>query len=330
MSDIPSHMRAVTIAEFGGPDVLEIGETPTPKPNAGEVLIAVEAAGVNRPDIVQRQGAYPPPPGASDILGLEVAGRVVALGPDVDDWTIGDGVCALVTGGGYAQYCAAPAATCLPIPDGLSAIEAAAIPETFYTVWSNLVDRAQLKAGETLLVHGGTSGIGTTAIQMAKARGAKVLTTAGSDDKCETCRALGADLAINYQTTDFVGAVKEAGSADVILDMVGGSYLPRNLKCLKPDGRHVSIAFLQGSVAEINFMSVMMKRLTLTGSTLRARDVDFKSKIAGALKTHIWPLIESGQIRPLIDSTVLLNQAVEAHKRMESNAHKGKIVIEMA
>ena len=330
MTTIPSTMRAITTTGFGGAEVLELGHVETPKPGPGDVLISVHAAGVNRPDIVQRQGAYPPPPGASDILGLEVAGRVVALGADVGGLTVGDQVCALVTGGGYAEYCVAPRATCLAIPDGLSSIEAAAIPETFFTVWSNVFDRAKLKSGETFLVHGGTSGIGTTAIQLAKAFGAKVFTTAGSDEKCQTCKDLGADLAINYKTTDFVDAVKEAGGADVILDMVGGSYLARNIKCLKADGRHVSIAFLEGAVAEINFMSVMMKRLTLTGSTLRARDVDFKAAIALALIEHVWPLMETGKLGPLVDSTFPLAQAREAHRLMESNAHKGKIVLEMA
>jgi len=322
-------MKAVTTTGFGGPDVLELSQIETPKPGTGEVLIAVDAAGINRPDIVQRQGAYPPPPGASEILGLEIAGRVVAIGADVSTLDIGDKVCALVTGGGYGEYCCAPAVTCLRIPRGLSMIEAAALPETFYTVWSNVFDRAHLMPGETFLVHGGTSGIGTTAIQLAKSFGANVFTTAGSDEKCQTCADLGADLAINYKTTDFVEAVKNAGGADVVLDMVGGSYMARNIKCLKADGRHVSIAFLDGSVAEINFMSVMMKRLTLTGSTLRARDTGFKAAIAVALEEHVWPRLEAGEIRPLIDSTFPLAQVQEAHIRMESNAHKGKIVLEI-
>jgi len=322
-------MQAVTTTGFGGPDVLELSQIEMPKPDKGEVLIAVQAAGINRPDIVQRQGAYPPPPGASEILGLEVAGSVVALGPGVDTLAIGDQVCALVTGGGYADYCCAPALTCLQIPEGLSMIEAAAVPETFYTVWSNVFDRARLMPGEAFLVHGGTSGIGTTAIQLAKSFGAQVFTTAGSDEKCQTCTELGADLAVNYKTTDFVEAVKNAGGVDVILDMVGGSYLARNVKCLKPDGRHVSIAFLEGAVAEVNFMSVMMKRLTLTGSTLRARDTAFKGAIAEALREHVWPRLETGEIRPLIDSTFPLDQVRKAHQLMESNAHKGKIVLEI-
>lgn len=330
MSTIPNQMRAITTTGYGGTDVLTPAEIDTPKPDSGEVLIAVEAAGLNRPDIVQRQGAYPPPPGASEILGLEVAGTVAAIGSGVSTLNIGDRVCALVTGGGYAEYCCAPAATCLPIPAGFSMVEAAALPETIYTVWSNIFDRGRLMSGESLLVHGGTSGIGTTAIQIAKAFGARVFTTAGSDEKCRTCAELGADLAINYKTADFVELVKQSGGADVVLDMVGGDYLARNIKCLKPDGRHVSIAFLGGSVAEINFMPVMMKRLTLTGSTLRARDVAFKSAIAEALKEHVWPRLEAGEIRPLIDSTFPLDQVRKGHDRMESNAHQGKIVMEMA
>jgi putative PIG3 family NAD(P)H quinone oxidoreductase len=294
------------------------------------VLIEVAAAGVNRPDILQRQGAYPPPPGASDIPGLEIAGTVVALGQGVSDWALGDEVLALVTGGGYAAYCTAPAPQCLAIPSTLEMDEAAALPETFFTVWSNVFERAALKPGETLLIHGGSSGIGTAAIQIAHALGSTVIVTAGSDDKCGACEVLGADHAINYRDQDFVEAVKkitDGRGVDVILDMVGGDYVQRNLKILAADGRLVNIAFLNGSKVEVDLMTLMLKRLTITGSTLRARSVEFKAAIAAQLKAKIWPLIEAGKITPFIHATFTLEEAAEAHALMESSEHIGKIVL---
>ncbi len=329
---LPELMTVVEIAQSGGPEVLKPATRPPPSPRPGEVLIEVAAAGVNRPDMIQRQGLYPPPPGASDIPGLEIAGAVVALGDGVDGWSAGDAACALVTGGGYAEYCAAPAAQCLPPPAGLSLIEAAALPETLFTVWSNVFDRAGLKQGESFLVHGGTSGIGTTAIQLAKAFGARVFATAGSDEKCAACLSLGADRAINYNDEDFVQAVKdETGGtgADVILDMVGGDYVARNIAALAADGRMVSIAFLKGAKVEVNLMPVMLKRLTLTGSTLRARSVAFKAAIARRLREKVWPLIETGRIKPVIAATFPLARAADAHRLMESSAHIGKIVLEV-
>ncbi len=325
-------MTVVEITESGGPEVLKPATRPLTPPRAGEVLIKVAAAGVNRPDMIQRQGLYPPPPGASDIPGLEIAGAVVALGDGVDGWSTGDAACALVTGGGYAEYCAAPAAQCLPPPEGLSLIAAAALPETLFTVWSNVFDRAGLKQGESFLVHGGSSGIGTTAIQLAKAFGARVFATAGSDEKCAACLSLGADRAINYNDEDFVQAVKdETGGkgADVILDMVGGDYVARNISALAADGRMVSIAFLKGAKVEVNLMPVMLKRLTLTGSTLRPRSVAFKAAIAQRLRQKVWPLIETGRIKPVIHATFPLARAADAHRLMESSAHIGKIVLEV-
>ena len=325
-------MTVVEITESGGPEVLKPATRPLTPPRAGEVLIKVAAAGVNRPDMIQRQGLYPPPPGASDIPGLEIAGAVVALGDGVDGWSTGDAACALVSGGGYAEYCAAPAAQCLPPPEGLSLIEAAALPETLFTVWSNVFDRAGLKQGESFLVHGGSSGIGTTAIQLAKAFGARVFATAGSDEKCAACLSLGADRAINYNDEDFVQAVKdETGGkgADVILDMVGGDYVARNIAALAADGRMVSIAFLKGAKVEVNLMPVMLKRLTLTGSTLRPRSVGFKAAIAQRLRQKVWPLIETGRIKPVIHATFPLARAADAHRLMESSAHIGKIVLEV-
>lgn len=301
-----------------------------PQPAAGEVLIEVAAAGINRPDVLQRQGAYPPPPGASDIPGLEIAGEVVALGENVSGLSLGDEVLALVTGGGYAEYCTAPARQCLPIPKGLEMDEAAAIPETFFTVWSNVFDRAGLKPGETLLVHGGSSGIGTTAIQLAHALGSTVITTAGNDEKCGACDVLGADLTINYREQDFVAEVKDftdGRGVDVILDMVGGDYVQRNLKALAVEGRLVNIAYLQGSKVEVDLKPVMLKRLTLTGSTLRARDIDFKAAIADNLRKHVWPLIESESVAPFIHATFSLAEAQQAHELMESSEHIGKIVL---
>ena len=331
-AELPETMTAVEITEDGGPDVLKPTTRPVPETQAGEVLIKVAAAGVNRPDMVQRQGLYPAPPGASDIPGLEVAGTIVAIGADAGGWAIGDGVTALVTGGGYAEYCAAPVPQCLAVPQGLSLVEAAALPETFFTVWSNVFDRAGLEPGETFLVHGGSSGIGTTAIQLAKAQGARVLITAGSDEKCAACRELGADRAINYRTEDFVEIVKEetgGKGADVILDMVGGDYVARNIKAAAVDGRIVNIAFLKGPKVEVNLLPVMLKRLTLTGSTLRARSVGFKGAIAGRLKETVWPLIEAGRVKPVIHATFPLAQAADAHRLMETSAHIGKIMLEV-
>jgi len=301
-----------------------------PTPSAGQVLIKVVAAGVSRPDVMQRQGLYPPPPGASDIPGLEVAGTIQALGDHINHLNIGDRVCALVTGGGYAEYCITSDTLCLPIPEGLSFIQAAALPETFFTVWSNVFDRAHLQPGETLLVHGGTSGIGTTAIQLAKAFNAKVIVTAGSKTKCEFCLQLGADATINYKEQDFFEEVMRfTGNkgVDVILDMIGGDYFPRNLKCMADDARLVQIAVQNGPKAEINLLPIMLKRLTITGSTLRARDDVFKKDIADKLLEKVWPLLESGQIKPIINSTLALTDAALAHQLMESSQHIGKIIL---
>ena len=326
----PETMTAIEIPEPGGPDALVPTTRPVPEPGAGEVLIKVAAAGVNRPDVMQRQGGYPPPPGASDIPGLEIAGAVAALGPGVTGLKIGDQVLALVTGGGYAEYCAAPTAQCLPVPKGLDLKEAAAIPETFFTVWTNVFDRGGLQAGESLLVHGGSSGIGTTAIQLAHAFGARVFTTAGSAEKCKACESLGAERAINYREEDFVEVVKEAtGNAgvNVVLDMVGGDYIQRNIKALAPDGRLCYIAFLGGSKAEVDFLPMMLKRITISGSTLRARSVEFKAEIAQNLKKNVWPLIEAGTVKPILHETFPLAEAAAAHRLMESSAHIGKIVL---
>ncbi len=327
---LPATMTAIEIAEPGGPEVLRPVERPVPTPGAGEVLIEVAAAGVNRPDVLQRQGGYPPPPGASDIPGLEVAGRVAALGEGVSELGVGDQVTALVTGGGYARYCPAPAAQCLPWPEGFGAVHAAALPETFFTVYSNVFDRGRLTKGERFLVHGGSSGIGTTAIQLARAFGAEVYATAGSAEKCRVCAELGAARAINYREEDFVEVVKEAtqgAGVDLILDMVGGDYIPRDIKALATAGRLVFIAFLHGPKAEVNFLPVMLKRLTITGSTLRARDVAFKADIAQKLRRHVWPLLAAGEVRVLVHQTFSLDQAAEAHRLMESSAHIGKIVL---
>lgn len=324
---LPDSMTAIEIRKAGAPDVLQPTTRPVPQPGEGELLIKVAAAGVNRPDVLQRKGGYPPPPGASDIPGLELAGEIVQLGDHVESFSLGDKVVALVTGGGYAEYCVAPAAQCLAVPQGLSMAEAAGLPETFFTVWSNVFDRAGLRAKERLLVHGGTSGIGTTAIQLAKAFGAEVFTTAGSEEKCQACRDLGADLAINYREDDFEAIIKERGGVDVVLDMVGGSYVPKNISLLKPDGRLVFIAFLGGAKAEVDFSKVMLKRLVVTGSTLRARDVTFKAAIAAHLQTAVWPLIEAGRVKPLLFKTFPLAEASEAHRLMESSAHIGKIVL---
>ncbi len=327
---LPSEMTAIEIRTPGGPEVLVPTRRPLPTPAAGEVLIQVAAAGVNRPDVLQRKGGYAPPPGASDIPGLELAGRVVALGEGAGDWRLGDAVTALVAGGGYAEYCTAPAPQCLPIPKGLTLLEAAAIPETYFTVWSNVFDRGGLKAGEVFLVHGGSSGIGTTAIQLAAAFGARVFATAGSPEKVKACEALGAERGINYRDEDFVAVVKAAtGGAGVnlVLDMVGGSYVQRDIAALAPDGRLVFIAFLGGAKAEVDFSQIMMKRLTVTGSTLRPRPIAFKAAIAQNLKARVWPLLEAGQARPQIFKTFPLAEAAAAHALMESSAHVGKIVL---
>jgi putative PIG3 family NAD(P)H quinone oxidoreductase len=327
---LPTTMRHIATTGPGGPEVLGLAEGPVPTPGPGEVLIAVEAAGVNRPDVVQREGKYPPPPGASPVLGLEVAGTIAAVGPDAGDWAVGDAVCALLAGGGYAEYAVAPAAQCLPIPDGLSMVEAAALPETYFTVWTNVFQRGRLRPGETFLVHGGTSGIGTTAIQLAQAFGARVFATAGSDEKCVACRDLGASAAINYRVEDFVEVAKaltDGRGVDVVLDMVGGPYIQRNLRVLAQEGRLVQIAFLQGSKVELDLMPVMLKRLTLTGSTLRARSVAEKGAIAAELRDRVWPLLAAGRVKPVIHRTFPLAEAAEAHRLMEAGTHIGKIVL---
>ncbi len=332
MTSIPSSMTAIAINKPGGPEVLEPITMPTPVPGAGEVLIKVAAAGVNRPDVLQRKGAYPPPPGASEIPGLEIAGEVVALGESASNWEIGDKVCALVAGGGYAQYCVVHETNALPVPAGLTMAEAAGVPETFFTVWTNVFERGALKPGESLLVHGGSSGIGTTAIQIASQLGSTVYTTAGSGDKCTACENLGAKRAINYREEDFVEVLKqETGKQgiDVILDMVGGDYIQRNIKAAARDGRIVNIAYLNGSKAEVDFMMVMLKRLTLTGSTLRIRPVADKAAIAGALRKTVWPLIEAGKVKPQLFQTFPLTDANKAHALMETSAHIGKIVLEI-
>jgi NADPH2:quinone reductase len=325
-------MKAIEIAQPGGPDVLKLGERPTPVPAQGEVLIKVAAAGVNRPDVEQRKGTYPPPPGASDIPGLEIAGTVAALGPGANGLKLGDAVCALVSGGGYAEFCTAPVPQCLPVPKGLGMVEAAALPETFFTVWQNVFDRARLKGGETILIHGGSSGIGTTAIQMAKVMGARVLATAGSDEKCKACVALGAERAINYNTEDFAEVVlaetKKKG-ADVILDMVGGKYFERNVAVLAIEGRLSVIALLGGRDAKLDLALLLRKRLTVVGSVLRARPIAEKGAVAESLRREIWPLISAGKIKPVIDSTFPLADAAKAHARMETSAHVGKIVLKV-
>lgn len=327
---LPTSMNVVEIAAPGGPEVLRAAIRPLPELRRGEVLIQVAAAGVNGPDLFQRRGAYPPPPGASDLPGLEVAGTVIALADDVENLKIGDEVCALVTGGGYAQYCAAPAKLCLPVPKDLNLVAAATLPETFFTVWSNVFDRGRLMPGETLLVQGGASGIGATAIQMAVALGNRVLATAGSDEKCAACEKLGAQPAINYRTEDFVEVVRKSTDGqgvDVILDMVAGDYVAREIKALALDGRLVIIALLGGAKGLADFSSVMLKRLTITGSTLRPRPLDFKAAIARSLQTTIWPLIDAGRIKPVIHATFPLSEAAKAHALMESGAHIGKIVL---
>jgi NADPH2:quinone reductase len=330
MANLPDIMRAILATRPGGPEALEIQSRPRPTPGAGEILVKVEAAGVNRPDVLQRQGLYQPPPGASDVLGLEIAGEVVALGPGALRHALGARVAALVPGGGYAEYCLAHETNALPIPPGLGPVEAAAIPETYFTVWTNVFERGALKAHETLLVHGGSSGIGTTAIQLAKAFGARVIATVGSDEKAKACLALGADLAVNYQTEDFVVATLAATDgkgANVILDMVGGDYVARNYAAAAVDGRIVQIAFLHGPKVAIDLHVVMAKRLYHTGSTLRPRSAAEKAAIADALRAKVWPLIAEGRCKPVIDSTFPLAEAASAHRRLESSAHVGKIVL---
>ena len=330
MAPLPATMTAIAIPQPGGPEVLVPETRPLPTPAEGEILVRIAAAGVNRPDVIQRLGQYPAPPGASDIPGLEFAGEVVAIGPNATRYRVGDKVAALVAGGGYAEYATVHASNALPVPQGLSMVEAAAIPETYFTVWSNLFDRGRLASGETALIHGGTSGIGTTAIQLAKAFGARVIATAGSEAKCAACLGLGADFAIDYRNADFVAETKRVTGgkgADVILDMVGGDYIGRNYEAAAQDGRIVQIAMLNGAVAKVNFMRLMLKRLTHTGSTLRARSVGFKAEIARALETKIWPLLEAGRAKPVIDSTMPLEEAAHAHRRMESSSHIGKIVL---
>jgi len=324
-------MRAIEISASGGPDVLRPVERPDPIPGEGEVLIRVAAAGVNRPDVMQRKGLYPPPDGASDLPGLEVAGEIVALGGGVTGWHPGDQVCALVSGGGYATLCVAPAPQCLPLPRGLDVVRAAAIPETFFTVWTNVFERGHLQAGESALVHGGASGIGTTAIQIATQRGARVFATAGSDEKCRACEQLGAVRAINYRTHDFGDAIRDltgGRGVDLVLDIVGGSYGARNLAVLGVDGRLVQIGLMEGeAIAAVDFRRVLGRRLTITGSTLRPRSVEEKGRIAAALRREVWPLLESGAVQPIVDRVFPLAQAADAHRLMESGNYVGKIVL---
>lgn len=323
-------MRAVEISAPGGPEVLKPTRRPPPRLAAGDVLIEVFAAGVNRPDVLQRQGVYPPPKDACDLPGLEVAGRIAAVAEGVAGWSVDDAVCALVNGGGYAEYCAVPAGQCLPMPHGLDFVQAASLPETCFTVWTNVFDRGRLEPGETFLVQGGSSGIGVTAIQMVRAFGNRVFATAGSAEKCAACIELGAEVAINYRTEDFVEIVKQATAGrgvDVILDMVGGDYVPRELKALASDGRLVLIAFLGGAKATVNLADIMVRRLVLTGSTLRARTAAVKAAIARSLRDQVWPLIEAGRIRPVVHAVFPLDQAADAHALMESGAHIGKIVL---
>lgn len=330
MTALPAMMTAIGFDAPGGPDVLKPQQRPVPQPGPGQILVHVAVAGVNRPDVLQRMGGYAPPPGASDIPGLELAGRIVALGEGVSRYEVGDQVCALVAGGGYAEYAVVHEDNALPIPSGLSLEEAGAIPETFFTVWTNVFQRGGLKKGESFMVHGGTSGIGTTAIQLAKAFGATVLATAGSDEKCAACRDLGADHAINYRTEDFVAAAKAATGGrgvNLILDMVGGDYINRNYDAAAESGRIVQIAFLEGPKAEVDFRRLMMKRLTHTGSTLRPRTIPEKAAIARELEEKVWPLLTEGRCKPVIHARFPLAQAAEAHRLMESNAHIGKIVL---
>jgi putative PIG3 family NAD(P)H quinone oxidoreductase len=330
--ELPRTMTVMAIKAPGGPEVLTAEERPLPAPGEGEILVRVRAAGVNRPDVAQRQGLYPPPPGASDLPGLEVAGEVAAVGPGTRRFAPGDKVCALAPGGGYAQFCKMHETSALPLPEGLTMIEAAAIPETYFTVWTNVFDRGRLREGETLLVHGGSSGIGTTAIMLAKAFGARVVATAGSPEKCETCRKLGADAAINYRTEDFVAGTKaatEGRGADVILDMVGGDYVAKNYEAAAEQGRIVQIAFLKESKVTLDLRRLMMKRLVHTGSTLRPRSVEEKAAIARSLEEKVWPLLRQGRCKPVIHAVFKLADVPKAHALMESSAHIGKIVLEL-
>ncbi|MGD9829593.1 MAG: NAD(P)H-quinone oxidoreductase [Hyphomicrobiaceae bacterium] len=330
MPQVPSEMNAITMTGQGGPEVLALSRLPVPTPGPGQILVKVAAAGVNRPDVIQRQGAYPPPKDHSPLLGLEIAGTVAALGQGTTRYQVGEEVCALVNGGGYAEYCLAEEGAALPIPAGLDLVHAAAVPETFFTVWHNVFERGALQPGEWFMVHGGTSGIGTTAIQLAKAFGAHVIATAGSDDKCRTVRELGADRAVNYKSEDFVAVAKEVTGGkgvNVILDMVGGDYIERDIIAAADDGRIVQIAFLSGPVAKVNFARLMVKRLVLTGSTLRPRTREVKAGIAQALEAKAWPLLATGRIKVVLDSTFPLAEAAEAHRHMETSAHVGKIVL---
>ncbi|WP_116598951.1 NAD(P)H-quinone oxidoreductase [Primorskyibacter marinus] len=322
-------MRAVEISQPGGPEVLTLVERPRPEAAHGQVVLKLAYAGVNRPDALQRAGAYAPPPGASDLPGLEAAGEVVAVGPGVDWPSVGDKVCALLPGGGYAEYVATPAAHCLPVPQGMDLKQAACLPETFFTVWSNVFMRGGLQAGERFLIHGGSSGIGTTAIQLAGHFGARVFATAGSADKCAACTDLGAERAINYRDEDFVEILRAEGGANLILDMVGGDYIPRNIKALADDGRLVQIAFLSGPKVALNFAQVMTRRLTITGSTLRPQSDLAKARIADALREQVWPLLDAGKVAPVMDSEFPLEQAADAHARMEGSTHIGKIVLKI-
>ena len=330
MSSLPTTMTGIALNGKGGPEVLQPASMPAPEPGHGQLLVKVAAAGVNRPDVQQRMGAYPPPPGHSPLCGLEIAGEVAAVGSGVARWKIGDKVCALVNGGGYAEYCIAEEVQALPIPKGLSMAEAGGVPETYFTVWNNVFERGALEAGDWFLVHGGTSGIGTTAIQLAKAFGARVVATAGSADKCQVCRDLGADVAVNYKTDDFVAVVKDATGGhgiDVTLDMVGAEYTERNIAAAAEDGRIVQIATLGGPMTTFTLPRLMMKRLTLTGSTLRPRTREVKARFARALEKQVWPLIESGRVKIVMDSTFPLANAADAHRRMETSQHVGKIVL---
>ena len=331
MDVISKSMNYIQIETHGEPEVLKLDSMSVPEPGPGQVLIHVKAAGVNRPDVMQRKGLYPPPPGATDVPGLEVSGTIVSVGDNVSETAVGTEVCSLVACGGYAEFCLAVAAVCLPVPKNISLVDAAGLPETFFTVWSNVFERGQLKAGESLLVHGGSSGIGTTAIQLGKAFGAIVYTTAGTTEKCEFCENLGADVAINYRKQNFSEEIKsltKGKGVDLILDMVGGSYFPRNIRLLAEEGRLVQIALMQGSKAEVDFRSLLLKRVTLTGSTLRPRSVEEKTKIAKALRKNVWPLLDSGTVRPIIHQTFPLEQAKDAHILMESSTHIGKILLE--
>ncbi len=329
MSTLPATMNVIEITEPGGPEVLQLRERPVPAPTGNEVLIRIHTAGVNRPEVLQRKGMYPPPQGATDVPGLECAGEIAAAGGDVKDWRVGDKVCALLTGGGYGEYAIADAGSCLPVPHGVSMEEAAALPETIFTVWANVFDDAQLKSGETLLVHGGTSGIGAAAIGLAKTFGAKVIATAGTKEKCDAARKLGADEAYNYKEDKWEDEITKTGGADVVLDMAGGDFVARNLSCMNFGGRHVSIAMLRGAEATVNIFTIMRNRLRLSGSTMKARPFAEKARLAADIRANVWPHIESGKFRPRIDATFPLSDAAEAHRLMEAGGHVGKIVLKV-